>query len=116
MILREFNYEYLTVQFLRGDKIPDSLTLSEKNIRIECKLAEKKTKQGACYKILDTDLVQDPSFKETLKSWMYDYRIQLGEVNDYQRKVKNVLNEYAAFDELGIFIESLTGSGFLVIT
>jgi cellulose synthase/poly-beta-1,6-N-acetylglucosamine synthase-like glycosyltransferase len=101
LVLRDFNYEFLTIQFLRGDKIPDKLTLLENGIRIECSLEDKSSKYGTCYRILNSkELIQNVEFRTILKSWIYDFEIDMDEKSMYYKKMDSVLQKYESFDEL----------------
>lgn len=100
-ILRDFNYEFLTIQFLRGEIIPEKLSLVENNVKIECSLADKRVKYGACYKIDNLeDIIQNLEFRSILKSWMYDFEIDMNEKSIYLKKAGKALKKYECFDEL----------------
>ncbi|RDY30887.1 glycosyltransferase [Lachnotalea glycerini] len=101
LLLRDFNYEYLTVSFLRGEKIPESFIILEGNIQIKCSLEDKASRYGTCYRIENTnDIIHNVEFRTILKSWMYDYEIDLDEKNTYHKMVDTALKKYESFDEL----------------
>lgn len=101
ILLRDFNYEFLTIQYLRGQKISEKLTLFENNIEIKCILRDQTSKYEAIYQIVNSkDLIPNIEFRSVLKSWMYDYEIDLDEKNTYHKKVNEILKEYESFDEL----------------
>lgn len=100
-ILRDFNYEFLTIQFLRGEKIPEKFNLVENDVIMECTLADKKVKQGACYKIENVEEIKNNiEFRSILKSWMVDYEIDADEKNTYLKQVNKSLKKHETFDEL----------------
>jgi cellulose synthase (UDP-forming) len=101
LLLRDFNYEFLTIQFLRGQKIPEKLSIMENDIKIECSLQDKNSKFGSCYRIDNSiEVIQNLEFRSVLKSWMYDYEIDLDEKNSYLKRVDSKLRRYEIFDEL----------------
>ena len=101
LLLRDFNYEYLTIDFFRRDKIPEKLTLLENDIQIKCSLKEKNSRFGACYKIDNSEeITHSLDFRNVLKSWMYDFEIDSGEKSIYYKKLGSVLKKYETFDEL----------------
>lgn len=100
VLLRDFNYEFLTISFLFGEKIPNELTIIEHDVTISCTLEDKKFKHGTCYRIQNTEeLIQSVEFRNILKSWMYDYEIDASEKQTYQTKINKALKKYESFDE-----------------
>ncbi|KAB1437858.1 glycosyltransferase family 2 protein [Candidatus Galacturonibacter soehngenii] len=101
VLLRDFNYEFLTIQFLRGTKIPTEITLVEQGIKIDCILEDKNAKFGSCYRIKnENELIHNTKFRAVLKSWMYDCEIDVDEKTKYHKKLDHVLKKYEYFDEL----------------
>ncbi|MBA4687369.1 MAG: glycosyltransferase [Candidatus Galacturonibacter soehngenii] len=101
VLLRDFNYEFLTIQFLRGIKIPTEITLVEQDIKIECSLEDKNAKFGSCYRIKNVnELIHNTKFRAVLKSWMYDCEIDVDEKTKYHKKLDHILKKYEYFDEL----------------
>jgi cellulose synthase (UDP-forming) len=100
-LLRDFNYEFLTVQFLKGEKIPEELILRDNGIVLECTLVDKHARLGACYGIKNVDEInQNLEFRSILKSWIDDYETAYNEKAKYRKKVDTVLKKYEMFDEL----------------
>lgn len=101
VLLRDFNYEFLTIQFLRGTKIPTEITLVEQGIKIDCILEDKNAKFGSCYRIKnENELIHNTKFRAVLKSWMYDCEIDVDEKTKYHKKLDHILKKYEYFDEL----------------
>ncbi len=101
LLLNNFNYEFLTIQFYRGEKIPEKLSLMEHGIEIRCSLENEKSKKGACYRIDNLEeITHNLAFRSVLKSWMYDYEIDLSEKQAYYKQVDRALKKYEIFDEL----------------
>lgn len=101
VLLRDFNYEYFTIHFLRGVKIPSEITLMEQDIKIEGILEDKNSKFGSCYRIKNrNELIYNTRFRTVLKSWMYDTEIDVEEKTKYHKKIDHLLKEYENFDEL----------------
>ena len=101
LLMSNFNYEFLTIQFFHGEKIPEKLTLLEHGIEIRCSLENGKSKSGACYRIDNLDeITQKLAFRSVLKSWMYDYEIDTREKQAYYKQVDSALKKYVLFDEL----------------
>lgn len=101
LLLRDFNYEYITFQFYKGKRIPEHITLKEKLFKIRCSLVEEHAKLGACYKIDNYDEISSNiEFRNVLKSWMYGYENQIGEENMHLKRVEAALKENIFFEEL----------------
>lgn len=100
-LLRDFNYEFLTIEFSHGEKVPEKLVLFANNIKIKCSLKDKNSRLGSCYKIDNSEeIAHNLDFRNILKSWMYDYEIDSDEKNSYYKKVDSTLKKYEVFDEL----------------
>ena len=100
-LLRDFNYEYLTVHFPHRQKAPENLVLVEYGIRIRCSLKDRDARLGVCYHIENTEeLVHNLQFRNVLMSWMYDFKIDSDEKDAYCRKLDKDLKRYETFNEL----------------
>lgn len=101
LLLKDFNYKFLTIQFLRGQKVPEKLTLLAGNIEINCMLKNKESRLGACYQIVNSEeIINSIEFRYILKSWMYDSEIDSDDRNAYYKKVNVSLKKYETFNEL----------------
>lgn len=101
LLLRDFNYEYLTIRFLHGEEIPEKLVLLENNIQLKCSLKDKSSRFGACYRIDNSEeIIQNVDFRNVLKSWIYDFEIDSDEKSAYYNKINSALKKYEPFDEL----------------
>ena len=101
LLLRDFNYEFLTIRFLRSDKVPEKLVLLDNNIQINCSLQDKNSRFGACYRIDNSEeIARNLEFRNVLRSWMYDFEIDMDEKSAYYNKVKSTLKKYETFDEM----------------
>lgn len=101
LLLRDFNYEYLTICFSHGQEIPERLVLLENNIQLICSLKDKNSRYGVCYRIDNSEeIIQNLEFRNVLKSWMYDFEIDSDERSAYYKKINSALKKYEPFDEL----------------
>jgi len=100
-LVRDFNYEYLTIEFLKGEEVPQNLVLRENNIELRCALTDTNARYGSCYQIQNTEeLVHNMEFRSVLKSWIYDSEIEEDEKSLYLKKVKKSFKKYPSLDEL----------------
>ncbi|WP_099468998.1 glycosyltransferase family 2 protein [Konateibacter massiliensis] len=101
LLLRDFNYEFLTICFLRGEAVPKELTIVEGSVTIQCILEERSFKYGSCYRIQNTDeVIQNAEFRSVLKNWMGDYETDKEEKLSYRKRIDRTLKKYESFDEL----------------
>lgn len=101
LLLRDFNYKFLTIHFTLGQKVPDHITLIENSIPIICTLEDKKYRLGTCYRIDNAqELIHNPKFRNILTSWMFDYKIESDEQSAYHKKLASALKKYEQFNEL----------------
>lgn len=101
VLLRDFNYEFLTVQFLQGEKIPEKVSLIENEIILNCSLVDKRARRSACYRVENVEgISHNLEFRSILKSWIADYELEYNAKEKYNKKVDTVLKKYEMFDEL----------------
>lgn len=100
-LLKDFNYEFLTIQFSHGQKIPEKFLLYADDIPIKCTLKDEDLQFNACYQIDNSeDIIHSIKFRDILKSWIYDAEVDAKEKNDYYKKVGGLLKKYEIFNEL----------------
>lgn len=100
-MLEDFNYEYLTLTFIKGITPPQNLVLEHQGIRIKCTLTDINMRYGSCYKIENTaSLAGNIAFRSVLKSWMIDQEFGENEEETYKKKVMTTLQKPPIFDEL----------------
>lgn len=99
-LLRDFNYEYLTIRFPDGEKVPEEFRIVENGVSLQCMLKDRNAKLGACYRIVNAGKIfQDIKFRDILQSWMYDYAIDSDEKDTYLKNVKRELKRFETFNE-----------------
>lgn len=99
-LLRDFNYEYLTVRFFGKQPVPDELVIVEHGFSLHCVLKDRNARLGVCYEILNAqEVFENVEFRNILKSWMYDYEIDADAKEAYLKNIKKDLKRFEAFRE-----------------
>lgn len=102
-VLRDFNYEYLTVRFLeRKDRaVPHELTLRQEGVTIRCQLYDAKARLGACYRVENAaQLARNAQFRRMLRAWMTASRLDTQERRQRGRRLSRALIRHEGLNEM----------------
>ncbi|WP_099204221.1 glycosyltransferase [Scatolibacter rhodanostii] len=101
VLVKDFNYQYITVQLGSNEAIPDKLTLCENSIQLHCQLEDPTFSHGIFYRIVNLDeLLSNSEFRYVLRSWMDDYQLEIDENESYHKKISKTLELPEILDEL----------------
>ena len=98
VVLREFNYEYITLQLNKTEEekhnIPQKMTLIENGLELHCEFVEQTDQDLVSYQVMNADeLNQQPMFRLMVKSWMDRYEEEVQQLDQLKSEVGHYLED-----------------------